>query len=122
MNRRAKGVEKATNVKGKALPGRELANRASRVNKADEMPDGCQPQPKQRQLYHKASQHNKNTKRNLPSAHRVPLEGEWSVCASGRVRLDSHEDGMGEHGWIDEWSWPVDTLSQPCGYPRAIAN
>ena len=111
---RAEVVRKAVIVKGKALPGR--------VDEADETPDEHQPQSQQRQLYHKESQHNENMKRNIPSAHGVPLEGEWSVCASGRVRLDSCKDSMGECGCIDKWCWPVQMRDQPCGYPKAAAN
>ena len=112
-------VGKTADVDGKALPGSELVNRASRVDKANKMPDRRQSQSQQAELYHKESQCNENAKRNIPSAHGVPLEGEWSVCASsrvgdlkvstsGRVRSNSCEDGMGEHGWIDEWSWQVE--------------
>ena len=104
-------VRKAAVVDGKALPGSEPAKRASAVDKAEETPDGRQPQAKQVKLYHKRSQRNENVERNIPSAHGVPLEGEWSVCASGRVRdskSDSRGRGMGECGCIDEWSWRVE--------------
>ena len=86
MSKRAEAVRKATDVEGKALPGRELANRASEVDKATKTPDRHQPQLQQAELHCKASQHNKNVKRNIPSTHGVLLEGEWSVCASSRVR------------------------------------
>ena len=105
---RAEAIEKAADVNRKALPGGELVNRASRVNG---MPDGRQPQAQQGKLHHKRSQRNENAKRNIPSAHRVPLEGEWSVCASGRVRdlnLDSCGRGVGERASVDKWSWPVE--------------
>ena len=119
-NGRAKVIRKAADVDGKALLGRELANRASRVDEAEETPDGHQPQAKQVKSYYKESQRNENTERNLPSAHGVPFEGEWSVCASSGIRLDSREDGMGERGCIDEWSWPVEksrpTVRIPKGY------
>ena len=101
-------IRKVAVVEGKALPGSKLAKRASR---ADEMPDGRQLQLQKRQLHCKASQRNENAKRNIPSAHGVPLEGEWSVCASGRVRdskSDSHEDGMGECRCIGKSSWQVE--------------
>ena len=113
----AEVIRKVAVVEGKALPGSKLAKRASR---ADETPDGRQPQAQQVKLHHKRSQHNENAKRNIPSAHGVPLEGEWSVCASGRVMSDSHKDGMGEHGCVDEWCWPVEkskpTVRIPKGY------
>ena len=108
----AEVIAKATDVDGKALPGRELANRARRVDKANETPDGRQPQAQQVKLHHKRSQRNENAKRNIPSAHGVPLEGEWSMCASGSVRdlkSDSRGRGVGEHGCIDKWSWRVET-------------
>ena len=104
----AEATGKARDVEGKALPGSEPAKRANKVDAADEMPDRRQPQPQQRQLYCKGSQHNENTKKNIPSAHGVPLEGEWSVCASGRVRdskSDSRGRGMGERASVDKWSW-----------------
>jgi len=31
-------------------------------------------------------QHNENATENVPSAHELLLEGEWSVCARGEVR------------------------------------
>ena len=90
-NGKAKVVGKAAIVNGKALPGSELANRARRVDEANEMPDGRQLQAQQVKLHHKRSQRNENAKRNIPSAHGVPLEGEWSMCASGQV-IDSRDN------------------------------
>ena len=110
MSGSAEAIGKATDVDGKALPGSKPAKRASEVDETKETPDGHQPQVQQVKLYHKESQHNENTKRNLPSTHKVPLEGEWSVCVSSRVRdlkLDSHGRGMGKHASVDEWCWPV---------------
>ena len=133
MNGSAEAVGKTADVDGKALPGSELAKRANEANAADETPDERQPQPQQRQLYHKRSQHNESVKRNIPSAHRVPLEGEWSVCASGRVgdskvsasgrvRSDSRKDGMGECGWIDEWSWQVEMPRPTMRIPKGCCQ
>ena len=85
MSRSAEAIRKARIVKGKALPGRELANRASRVDEANNTPDRHQPQPQQAELYCKGSQCNENTKKNIPSTHGVLLKGKWSVCASSRV-------------------------------------
>ena len=107
MGGSAEATGKARIVDGKALPGSEPAKRASAVDKAEETPDGRQPQAQQVKLHHKRSQRNENAKRNIPSAHGVPLEGEWSVCVSGRVMSDSRKDGMGERGCVGEWSWPV---------------
>ena len=101
-------------VEGKALPGR--------VDEADETPDGRQPQPQQAELHCKGNQRNENAERNIPSAHGVPLEGEWSVCVSGRVRSDSREDGMGERGWIDEWSWQVETPRPTVRIPKGYCQ
>ena len=96
----AEVIEKATVVDGKAWPGSKPAKRASEVDEAEEMPDECQPQSQQRQLYYKGSQCNNNTKRNIPSAHGVPLEGEWRVCASGRVR-DSRDSASTSNAAIE---------------------
>ena len=84
-SRRAEMIGKAAVVDGKAWPSSKPEKRASEVDEAEETPDGCQPQAKQVELYHKRSQHNENANRNIPSAHGVLLEGEWSVCVSGRV-------------------------------------
>ena len=119
---RAEVVGKTADVDGKALPGSELANRASRVDEADEMPDGCQLRPQQAEPYHKESQCNENAKKNIPSTHGVPLEGEWRVCASGRVRSDSREDGMGECGCVDEWSWSVETPRPAMQIPKGCCQ
>ena len=125
MNGSAEAVGKTADVDGKALPGSELAKRANEANAADETPDGRQPQPQQRQLYHKGSQRNENAKRNIPSAHGVPLEGEWSVCASGRVRdskSDSRGGGMGKRTSVDEWSWPVETPRPTVRIPKGYCQ
>ena len=34
----------------------------------------------------KANQHSRIANKNIPNAYRLPLEGEWEVCASGEVR------------------------------------
>ena len=118
---RAEAIEKAADVNRKALPGSELVNRASRVNG---MPDGRQPQAQQGKLHHKRSQRNENAKRNIPSAHRVPLEGEWSVCASSRVRdlnLDSHGRGVASAQALTSGVGQSRHRDQPCGY-QATAN
>ena len=121
----AEVIAKATDVDGKALPGRELANRARRVDEANETPDGRQPQAQQVKLHHKRSQRNENAKRNIPSAHGVPLEGEWSVCASGRVRnskSDSRGRGVGKHASVDKWSWPVKTPRPTVRIPKGCCQ
>ena len=114
-------VGKTADVDGKALPGSKLAKRANEANAADETPDGRQPQPQQRQLYHKGSQCNENAKRNIPSTHGVPLEGEWSVCASSRVRdlkSDSHGRGVSEYASVEKWCWPVKVLRPIVWIPK----
>ena len=88
--------------------------------------------------------------RNIPSAHGVPLEGEWSVCASGRVinslkvsasgsnadsssrpgrlpsvdetELKSRGRGMGECASVDEWSWPVETPKPVVQIPKGCCQ
>ena len=97
---RAEVIGKAAVVKGKALSGR--------VDEADETPDGHQPKAKQANSYCKESQRNENTKRNIPSAHGVPLEGEWPVCASGRVR-DSRNSASMSNAAVEH----ADSSSEP---------
>ena len=124
-SRSAEATRKARIVDGKALPGSEPAKRASAVDKAEEMPDERQPQAKQVELYHKRSQHNENANRNIPSAHGVPLEGEWSVCASSRVRdskSDSRGRGVGERASVDKWSWPVEKLRLTVRIPKGCCQ
>ena len=139
---RAKVVGKAADVEGKALPGR--------VDKAKETPDGRQSQPQQAELYCKGSQLNENAESNIPSTHGVPLEGEWSMCASGRVmdslkvsasgsnansssrpgRLASVDEtelrscgrGMGECTSVDEWCWPVEKARPIVRIPKGYCQ
>ena len=75
-----------TDVDRMALLGRDLAERACRVNKGDRMEcKGTQLQ--QTEFYCKETgQHNANANEKVPIAHGVLLEGEWTWCASSEVR------------------------------------
>ena len=45
------------------------------------------------------SQRSENAKIDIPSAHGLPLEGEWIICASGEA---SCEMGMSESAGVDD--------------------
>jgi len=69
-----------------ALLGREPAERASGVDEGDETERDSQSQLQQTNLpYEESCQRNENARENVPSAQRLPLEGEWIVCASGET-------------------------------------
>ena len=81
-----------TNVDGTALLGRELAKRAPEVNEAL-----CSDPLRltQAQTNFEENQHNGNAKIDVPSTYRLPLEGEWIVCASGEM-------GMSKSAGVDD--------------------
>jgi len=70
-----------------ALLGREPAERARGVDEGDEERER-QTQLQQMNLLHceENCQHNGNANKDIPDAHRAPLEGEWAICASGKSR------------------------------------
>jgi len=69
-----------------ALLGREPAERASGVDEGDETERDSQSRLQQTNLpYEESCQRNENARENVPSAQRLPLEGEWIVCASGET-------------------------------------
>ena len=75
--------ETVMDVDRAALLGRKPAERVHRADEGDEERDN-QSQLQQTRFYCKERhQHNKNAKNDIPHAHGLPLEGEWSVCASG---------------------------------------
>jgi len=88
------GTEIIADVDRTALLGREPAERASGVGEGDETEREHESQPQQINFYCKEScQRNGNANGNVPSAHKLPLEGEWVVCASGEVSSSSgHAD------------------------------
>jgi len=79
------GTETVADINETALLGREPAEMVNRVDEGDEERDN-ESQPQQAEFYCKEScQHDKNANANVPSAHELPLEGEWLVCASGEA-------------------------------------
>jgi len=86
------GGRKIADVDRTALLGREPAERASGVNEGDEEREH-ESQTQQTNFYCKEDrQHNENANVNVPSASKLPLEGEWAVYASGEDR-NSDVDG-----------------------------
>jgi len=85
--KRASGVDeggrKVTDVDRTALLGGEPAERASGVNEGDEEREH---QSRLQQTNCEKCQRNGNMNGNIPSTHRLPLEGEWTVRASGEAR------------------------------------
>ena len=71
-----------------ALLGGEPAERARGVGKGDETERDSESQLQQTNFYCKEScQRDENANDNVPKAHGLPLEGEWTVCsASGEAR------------------------------------
>jgi len=79
------GTKIIADVDRMALLGREPAERASGVGEGDETErDG---QSRLQQIFYCEEEHqcNENANSNVPNAHGLPLEGEWSVCASGET-------------------------------------
>ena len=80
------GTEMDADVNRTALLGREPAERVCRVDEGDEMERKPQLQLQQTQFYCEENcQRNGNARGNVPSAHGLPLEGEWPACASGET-------------------------------------
>ena len=80
-------------VNGKATLGRELVGMAHRVDKGSKEHEP-QSQLQQMEFYCKEScQHNTNTNKDIPSAQKLPLEGEWIVCVSGEIGYEGGTDG-----------------------------
>ncbi|KIM55295.1 hypothetical protein SCLCIDRAFT_30456 [Scleroderma citrinum Foug A] len=73
-------------VDGMALLGGDLAERVHRVSEGDGTEREPQSQLQQTKLYCKANcQRNKNANEDVPSAHELPLKGEWTGCASSEA-------------------------------------
>ena len=92
-----------------ALLGGKLAERACGVNKGDRMECEPQSQLQQMEFYCKESrQRNRIANRDLSSTLRLPLVGEWLVCASGEtsnsnaVELEACKGGVSEYMSVDE--------------------
>ena len=79
-------LETIADVDGNAALGREQAERVHGVDDGDETERDSKSRLQQTDFYCKESrQRNGNTNANVPNAHGLPLEGEWSVCASGET-------------------------------------
>ena len=80
------GSETDADVDRMALLGREPAERASGVDEGDGMEHEPQTRLPKAELYcEDKHQHNENASENIPSARKLPLVGEWTVCASGKA-------------------------------------
>ena len=70
-------------IDGMALLSRELAERASGVNKGNGMERRDLQLQQTNLLCEETRQRNRNIEEDIPSAQRLPLEGEWAGCVSG---------------------------------------
>ena len=69
-----------------ARPGIELASEACGVDEGDGTEcEGKSRLQKTNLLCEEARQRNENASENIPSARKLPLVGEWTVCASGKA-------------------------------------
>ena len=111
-----------------ALLGGEPAERVHIVDEGDETEREPQMRLQQTGFYCEEScQHSGNAMDNIPVAHGVPLEGEWTWCASGEasdpkldgIELEGCASGMDEWACVDKaggnaghGTGPVDTLNE----------
>ena len=79
------GGETDTDIDRMALLGGEPAERASGVDKGDGTERKDLWLPKAELYCEDKHQHNENASENLPSAYKLPLEGEWTGYASGEA-------------------------------------
>ena len=87
MVKRAEPTVVDADVDRMALLGGELAERASGVDEGDGME--CEPQTRLQQiklLCKEDDQHSRNAHGDIPSANGLPLEGQWTVYPSGKMR------------------------------------
>jgi len=82
---KAEPRETVADVDGKAALGREPVERVHRVDEGDEERER-KSRLQQTNLHDESCQHNKNANADVPSAYKLPLEGEWTVYASGEAR------------------------------------
>jgi len=86
---RACGVDESgrmiADVDRTALLVREPVERASGVDEGDETERKDLRLQKTRQYCEESCQHSGNANADAPSAHGLPLEGEWTGCASGKT-------------------------------------
>ena len=89
----AKPNESDADVDGKATLGRELAGMVHRVDEGGEEREP-QAQLQQMKFYCEEScQCSRNATENIPSAHGLPLEGEWAVYLSGEMKNSNGNAG-----------------------------
>ena len=80
------GDEPDVDVDKTAVLGRELAEMVCGVDEGAETEHNGESQLQQTNLlYREIGQHNGNTMDDIPSARKLPLVGEWTVCASSKV-------------------------------------
>jgi len=99
--------ETVADVNRTASLGIKPAERACGVDEGDEDRErNNESQLQQTNLNHKERhQHNANVNADIPSAHRLLLEEEWTVCASGGLPTNSSEGcerGAVEQECVDE--------------------
>jgi len=88
--------ETVADIDGKAAPGRELAERVHVVDEGTETERDSKSQLQQTNFYcEEDCQRNANANADVPSAYKLPLEGEWTVYASGEDK-NSDADGPSE--------------------------
>lgn len=81
-------------IDGTILLGREPAERVRGVNRGDGTEREGKSHLQKLEFYCKEKdQHNGNANEYIPSAYRLPLEGEWTGCASGEAS-DPKVDGI----------------------------
>jgi len=105
------GTETHADVDEGTTLGRGPVLEACGIDEGDRERNG-QLQPQRMNLYCKESrQHNENAIADVPSAYGLPLEGEWEVCASGRL---SCEKGTSEGTGVDELGTHLECCQQLC--------
>ena len=94
----AEPMDADADVDRMALLGGKPAERASGVDEGNEMERGCQTRLQQIEFYcEEKHQRDENTQENLPSTYGLPLEGEWTACASsGLENSRESTDGPSE--------------------------
>ena len=81
-----KGDEMDVDVNRMVLLGREPAERASGVNEGNGTEHRDLRLQQTNLLCEETRQHNGNVEDNIPIANRLPLEGEWTVYPSGKMK------------------------------------
>jgi len=107
--------ETVVDVDRTASLGIKPAEGACGVDEGDEEREH-ESQTQQTNLYCKEElQHNEDAKNDVPSAHGLPLEGEWIVCASGETRHSkSCERGIVERACVGEAEAVIQTIVECC--------